>query len=99
MGKPIYVEILIRAPLEALWRLTQSPDLHERWDLRFTRIAYEPRPDSAAPQRFLYQTRIGFGLVVSGEGETVGDRDLSDGTRNSALRFWSADAKSLIREG
>ncbi|HEY7141046.1 MAG TPA: DoxX-like family protein [Methylomirabilota bacterium] len=99
MGKPIYVEIMIRAPLEELWRLTQSPDLHQRWDLRFTRITYRPRPDPGAPQRFLYETRIGFGLAVSGEGETVGDRGLGDGTRSSALRFWSADAKSLIREG
>ena len=99
MGKPIYVEIAIQAPLEELWRLTQSPDLHQRWDLRFTRIAYLPRPDPAEPQRFRYETRIGFGLAVSGEGETVGERDLADGTRSSALRFWSADAKSLIREG
>jgi hypothetical protein len=99
MGKPIYVEIAIRAPLEELWRLTQSPDLHQRWDLRFTRIAYLPRPDPAEPQRFRYETRIGFGLAVSGEGETAGERDLADGTRSSALRFWSADAKSLIREG
>jgi len=99
MGKPIYVEIPIRAPLEELWRLTQTPDLHQRWDLRFTRIAYLPRPDPAGPQRFLYETRIGFGLAVAGEGETVGERDLVDGTRSSALRFWSEDPKSLIREG
>jgi len=99
MGKPIYVEIPIRAPLEELWRLTQTPDLHQRWDLRFTRIAYLPRPDPAGPQRFLYETRIGFGLAVAGEGETVGERDLADGTRSSALRFWSEDPKSLIREG
>lgn len=39
MGKPICVEIAIQAPLEELWRLTRSPDLHKRWDLRFTRIA------------------------------------------------------------
>jgi hypothetical protein len=99
MAKPIYVEIAMRAPLEELWRHTQSPDLHQRWDLRFTRIAYLSRPDSGAPQRFLYETRIGFGLAISGEGETVGDRDLADGSRSSALRFWSDDAKSLIREG
>ena len=36
---------------------------------------------------------------MSGEGETVGARDLADGARSSALRFWSDDAKSLIREG
>jgi hypothetical protein len=99
MGKPIFVEIAIRAPLDELWRLTQSPDLHQRWDLRFTRIAYLPRPDPAQPQRFLYETRIGFGLAISGEGESVGERDRADGTRSSALRFWSADPKSLIREG
>jgi hypothetical protein len=99
MAKPIYVEIPIRAPLEELWRHTQSPDLHQRWDLRFTRIAYLPRPDPGAPQRFLYETRIGFGLAIAGEGETIGDRDLADGSRSSALRFWSDDAKSLIREG
>lgn len=99
MGKPIYVEIAIRAPLDELWRRTQSPDLHQRWDLRFTRIDYLPRPDPAQPQRFLYETRIGFGLGVSGEGESVGERDLPDGTRTSALRFWSEDPKSLIGEG
>jgi hypothetical protein len=99
MGKPIYVEIPIRAPLEELWRLTQTPDLHQRWDLRFTRLACLPRPDLAAPQRFLYETRIGHGLAVAGEGETVGERDLADGPRSSALRFRSEDPKSLIREG
>src|SRR5215210_2140700 len=95
----IYVEIRVRAPLEELWRLTQTPALHERWDLRFTRIEYLPRTDESAPQRFLYATRIGFGLGVRGEGESVGTRDASDGSRTSALRFWSDDRKSLIREG
>jgi hypothetical protein len=73
------VEIAIRAPLDEAWRLTQSPDLHQRWDLRFTRIAYLPRPDPGEPQRFLYETRIGLGLGVSGEGESVAERDLADG--------------------
>ena len=41
------------------------------------------------PQRFRYTTRIGFGFDVSGEGETVGERDLADGSRSSALRFGS----------
>ncbi|MDA1278170.1 MAG: MOSC domain-containing protein [Verrucomicrobia bacterium] len=31
----IYVEILIRAPMEALWSHTQTPELHERRDLRY----------------------------------------------------------------
>jgi hypothetical protein len=94
MGTPIYVETTIRAPLEEVWRLTQSPDLHQRWDLRLTRIGYLPRPDPGQPQRFRYETRIGFGLAVVGEGESVGERDGADGTRASALRFWSGDPRS-----
>jgi DoxX-like protein len=95
----IYVEILIRAPMDALWAHTQTPELHERWDLRFSRIAYLPRKSEAEPQRFLYATRIGFGLEVAGEGESRGERDLASGSRTSALKFSSADARSIIREG
>lgn len=95
----IYVEILIRAPLGEVWRLTQTPELHARWDLRFTDISYLPRPDPTGPQQFLYQTRIGFGLRIRGEGESIGSRDDANGTRTSALRFWSEDPRSLIREG
>jgi hypothetical protein len=95
----IYVEILIRAPMEALWAHSQMPELHERWDLRFSRIDYLPRASESEPQRFRYATRIGFGLEVAGEGESVGVRDLPAGSRSSALKFWSADSRSLIREG
>lgn len=95
----IYVEICIRGAMDELWRLTQTPDLHARWDLRFTDIEYLPRPDEAQPQRFLYATRIGFGLAIRGKGETVGQRDGANGERTSALKFWSDDPKSLIREG
>lgn len=98
-GAPaIYVEIPIRAEIEALWRLTQAPELHARWDLRFTAIDYLPRADPAAPQRFLYRTRIGFGREVRGEGESVSSIDPA-GARASSLRFWSDDPTSLIREG
>jgi hypothetical protein len=97
--RPIYVEILVRAPLEELWAKTQQPDLHQRWDLRFSRIEYLPRVDETAPQRFLYATRIGLGMEVRGEGESVGEKDATDGSRTSALRFWSDDRRALIREG
>ena len=40
LAKPIYVEIFIRGTLEDLWRLTQTPELHTRWDLRFSRIEF-----------------------------------------------------------
>lgn len=95
----IYVEIRMRAAMDELWRFTQSPDLHARWDLRFTSIEYCPRAGEAAPQRFLYATRVGFGIAIEGEGETVGTRDDGRGSRSSALRFWSGDPKSLILEG
>jgi len=95
----IYVEILVRAPMEALWAHTQTPELHERWDLRFSRIDYLPRNSETEPQRFRYATRIGFGLEIVGEGESLGERDLASGSRSSALKFSSADSRSLIREG
>jgi DoxX-like family len=95
----IYVEILIRAPMEAVWAQTQTPALHERWDLRFSRIDYLPRVRDTEPQRFRYTTRIAFGFAVSGEGETAGQRDLTDGSRSSALSFGSGEPLSIIREG
>ncbi len=95
----IYVEINIHAPMDDLWAKTQVPNLHQRWDLRFTKIEYLPREYDSQPQRFLYSTRIGFGLHISGEGESVGSRDNKNGARTSALKFWSDNAKSLIRQG
>ena len=38
----VYVERLIRAPIESVWNKSQQPDQHQRWDLRFTRIEYLP---------------------------------------------------------
>jgi hypothetical protein len=96
---PIWVEIVMRCDLEELWQRTQAPEQHQRWDLRFTSIDYLPRPDPSAPQRFRYQTRIGFGLGVAGEGESVAERRHADGARTSSLRFWSQDRKSLIADG
>lgn len=93
----IYVEIPITADLGELWEKTQDPALHQRWDLRFTTIDYLPRA-AGEPQRFLYRTRIGFGLNVDGKGESTGTKDAS-GERTSSLKFWSEDPKSLIETG
>lgn len=95
----IYVQIDIQAPLERVWQCTQTPELHQQWDLRFTEIRYLPRHDPDLAQRFLYATRIGLGLNIRGEGETVGTHDAPSGQRTSALKFWSEDPKSLIRTG
>jgi len=94
----IYVEVPIRAPIDRIWELTQNPELHQRWDLRFTSIDYLPCEDGVA-QRFLYETRFGLGLKISGTGESVGEVNKPDGTRTSALKFGSDDRLSLIREG
>src|SRR5687767_377810 len=95
----IYVEIRLRAPLDEIWASTQRPELHEQWDLRFSRIAYLPKSSVADAQRFKYSTRLGFGLEVSGEGESVGETSLPDGSRSSALKFSSDDPRSIILDG
>lgn len=94
----IYVETLIHGSIDELWQKTQTPELHQRWDLRFTDIQYLPRPDDNQPQQFRYATRIGFGLQISGCGETMGRRE-DGGRRASSLKFWSDDPKSLIKVG
>jgi len=94
----IYVEILISGSMDELWQKTQEPNLHQRWDLRFSEIDYLPRGPEE-PQRFLYSTRIGAGLRICGEGESVGEHDDLSGQRTSALKFWSKDPKSLIESG
>ncbi len=95
----IYVEIAIDAPLDRVWELTQSPALHQRWDLRFTEIKYLPRGTQDEPQCFLYETRIGFGVAIRGTGESVATRTWLNGEAISSLKFYSSDPKSLIREG
>ena len=98
-SKGIYVELPIRTTLDEIWEHTQNPDLHERWDLRFTSIEYLPKTSETDPQRFLYATWIGFGLQISGEGESMGTRQTSGGEATSGLRFWSKHPLSLIRTG
>jgi|ERR1044071_3061779 hypothetical protein len=95
----IYVEIMISSGADEIWGRTQIPELHEQWDLRFTAIRYLPRNSQDEPQRFLYSTRIGFGLQIDGEGESTGTKEDATGIRTSALKFWSSDGKSLIEEG
>ena len=94
----LYVEIPISSSMDELWEKTQNPELHQRWDLRFTEIEYLPRKTDE-PQKFLYRTRVGFGLKIDGKGESTGTRDGDVGGRTSSLRFWSEDPKSLIKVG
>ncbi|MGW6929828.1 hypothetical protein ACWGE0_07135 [Lentzea sp. NPDC054927] len=97
--RALYVETVIRADLDDLWRQTQEPHLHQRWDLRFTRIEHLPKAEPAAEQRFRYSVRVLPGLTVDGTGVSVGERTKRDGSRTSTLRFSSAHPLSLIRSG
>lgn len=96
--KPIYVEILMKVPMETLWTYTQMPNMHQQWDLRFSEITYIPKSHEDQPQRFLYKTNIGFGLSIAGEGESVGNKE-RDGIMTSSLKFSSPNPISLIFEG
>lgn len=101
MGKrrSLYVETLIRAEVDDLWRCTQEPGQHQRWDLRFTRIEYLPRAAGDGGQRFSYSVSLLPGLRVDGTGVCAGERARPDGTRTSVLRFGSGHRLSLIRAG
>jgi len=94
----IYVGILVRGEMDEIWKKTQTPQLHQRWDLRFSDIEYLPR-EPGEPQNFLYATRIGASLRIEGAGESVGEHEAATGQRTSALKFWSKDPKSLIEFG
>lgn len=98
-NKPVYVELDMAADMETLWKYTQHPEEHEKWDLRFTEISYLPRGYGEEVQRFKYATRIGFGLYISGTGETAATVRRASGERTSVLKFGSDHPLSLIRTG
>ncbi|MFE3883671.1 hypothetical protein ACFXPQ_12325 [Streptomyces lydicus] len=94
----LYVEARIRAGIDDVWDRSQVPDRHQRWDLRFSEIDYLPCAPGE-PQHFRYATRVLPLLTVDGTGVSAGERNRPDGTRTSALRFFSAHPLSLIEEG
>jgi hypothetical protein len=95
--RALYVEILIRAPLETVWRLTQDPAAHVRWDARFTDIRpVRTRPDGA--QEFEYALDLVV-HTIRGTGVSLGTRESSRGERTSALVFDSADRLSPLQAG
>ncbi|MED1509693.1 MULTISPECIES: DoxX-like family protein [Bacillus] len=96
--KPIYVAIEMKTTMEKLWEYTQEPDLHTEWDARFTEISYLEKKEGE-PQKFLYKTKIGFGLEIAGEGESIGEVRKETGERISSLKFWTDNQLSLIQIG
>jgi len=98
MGKKIYVETFIKAPIDSVWEYTQNPQLHQQWDLRFSEINYLPKVNEQDRQKFLYRTNIGFGLSIAGEGESYGTKEVN-GVRTSSLVFGTEQRISLIELG
>jgi len=96
--KPIYVEIEIDSEMDRLWEATQTPSMHEQWDLRFSSITYLPKKENE-PQLFSYKTKVGPGIQVEGWGKSVGSHDGKGGTRTSALHFGTDQMFSPIKEG
>ncbi len=96
-GRGLYVETLIHADLETVWRLTQDPALHPRWDLRFSTI--EPiGTDARGRTRFRYERALPLHRI-RGTGVSLGERTRPDGTRTSALAFDTTDRFSPLRSG
>jgi uncharacterized membrane protein YphA (DoxX/SURF4 family) len=96
-SRSLYIETTIDVSVDELWEKSQDPSLHQRWDLRFSEIAYLPK-DPGGPQRFVYASRVA-GIRVHGTGESTGERFRPDGASSSSLKFWSDHPLALISEG
>ncbi len=88
-------DIMIKADRNTVWSKSQDPQQHVQWDIRFSDIVYLRNTTPTQTQRFRYVTRLGFGLVIEGWGESVDKPD----KQASVLKFGSDDPKSLITEG
>jgi hypothetical protein len=97
--QPLYIENKINCNLDTLWSHTQDPTIHQLWDLRFTEIKYLPKEKPIDPQKFLYSTKIGFGIKVNGIGESVATKIKDDGESTSVLKFSSNSNLSIIKQG
>lgn len=94
---PLYVEIVIRAPIETVWALTQDPAAHARWDARFSSIRPTVvRQDGA--QEFDYALALGI-HTIRGTGVSLGTKHGRGGERTSALLFDTTDRFSPLGAG
>ncbi|GAA5230182.1 SRPBCC family protein [Arthrobacter cryoconiti] len=95
--KPLYIEIHINASMERVWELSQDPQSHPRWDLRFSRIVPIDE-DQRRQVRFYYEFRFPL-RTIKGTGTSLGNRYRRDGQATSVLKFDTADALSPIGPG
>lgn len=97
--KPLYIETFIISEFDKLWEYTQTPEIHQQWDLRFSEIKYLPKEKESDPQLFKYATKIGFGIGVEGVGESKGTKTKTNGESTSVLKFSSDNKISIIKNG
>lgn len=95
--RALYVEILISAPIERVWELTQNHELHSRWDGRFSAI-YPTQVRDDGAQLFEYERTLGV-HTIRGTGISFGERRAENGTRTSALVFDTEDWVSPLGRG
>lgn len=95
--RPIYVEVGIRAAMDRVWKLSQDPTLHARWDLRFSGIA-PIEQDGQGLLQFRYEFRVPL-HVIHGTGTSLGHRFRPDGQATSVLKFDTVDPASPIGQG
>ncbi|MHA7274189.1 SRPBCC family protein [Arthrobacter sp. TMT4-20] len=94
---PLYVEATIRASLDRVWKLSQDPESHPRWDLRFSRITLIEADDDGFV-RFRYEFYLPL-HIIRGTGTSLGNRVRSDGQATSVLKFDTNDPISPIGQG
>lgn len=97
--RPLYIETKVNCNLDTFWTNTQEPSVHQQWDLRFSEIKYIPKDKPTDPQKFLYSTKIGFGIKVNGIGESVATKTKDNGESTSVLKFASDSNLSVIKQG
>lgn len=80
-----------------MWRLTQDPASHARWDARFSDIVPQrTRADGA--QDFRYELDLVV-HTIRGTGVSLATKESSTGERTSALLFDTDDALSPLGTG
>lgn len=95
--KPLYIETHIKASMERVWELSQNPQQHPRWDLRFSRIIPIAQ-DNQGQLRFRYEFHLPL-HTIRGTGTSLGHRQRADGQASSVLKFTTSDRLSPIGPG
>lgn len=83
--------------MERVWELTQNPELHARWDARFSAI-HPTRIREDGAQEFRYELDLKV-HTIRGTGISLGDREAANGARTSALLFDTEDRLSPLGRG